>query len=89
MGSGISGIAAAELLINHHLPVVLYDGSKEKKPEEIREKSPLLEQAEIYTGCLPTHVILDCDIAILSPGVPLDIPDVERMKVSDHPHNSK
>ncbi len=80
MGSGISGIAAAELLINHHLPVVLYDGSKEKKPEEIREKSPLLEQAEIYTGCLPTHVILDCDIAILSPGVPLDIPDVERMK---------
>ena len=80
VGSGISGIAAAKLLMNRHLPVVLYDSKEEKKPEEIREKSPLLEQAEIYTGRLPDHVISGCDIAVLSPGVPLDIPDVERMK---------
>lgn len=79
-GSGLSGIAAAELLVNHHLPVVLYDGKEDMEPEEIRQKSPLLEKVEIYTGRLPEQVLLDCNTAILSPGVPLDSPDVERMK---------
>lgn len=80
VGAGISGIAATELLIKHNVSVILYDAKEEQKPEEIRKKSPILAEVELVLGELPETIIEQCDIAILSPGVPIDIPIVERMK---------
>lgn len=80
VGTGISGIAAAELLVKKNLEVLLYDGNEALKETEIREKSPLLEKVEIILGELAEEKIEDCDIAVLSPGVPTDIPVVERMR---------
>lgn len=80
VGTGISGIAAAELLVKKNLNVVLYDGNEELKEQEIREKSPLLEKVDIVLGTLTTEQIKDCDIAVLSPGVPTDSPVVNTMR---------
>ena len=80
VGTGISGIAATELLVKKNLEVLLYDGNGELKEQEIREKSPLLAQVEIVLGELSEEKIKSCDIAVLSPGVPTDIPVVNQMR---------
>lgn len=80
MGTGISGIAAAELLTSHKFPVVLYDGKAEQEVDAVREKSPALKETAIFLGELPEQVMTDCDIAVLSPGVPTDSPVVTRMR---------
>ena len=79
-GTGLSGIAAAELLIGHDFPVILYDGNEKLSESDIRRKSAVLNETEIILGTLPKHVLCDCDIAVLSPGVPTDLPVVETMR---------
>lgn len=79
-GTGLSGIAAAELLVRHSFSVTLYDGNDKQEKEAIWEKSPLLKDTEIILGTLPESVIADCDIAVLSPGVPTDLAEVEQMR---------
>ncbi len=79
-GAGLSGIAAAELLISHGFSVILYDGNDKQHWEDIRKKSPMLKDTEIVLGTLPERVIADCDIAVLSPGVPTDLAEVEQMR---------
>lgn len=80
VGTGISGIAATELLVKKNLEVLLYDGNEALEEQEIREKSPLLKEVEIVLGTLPETKINSCDIAVLSPGVPTDIPVVLQMR---------
>ncbi|MCI8483042.1 MAG: UDP-N-acetylmuramoyl-L-alanine--D-glutamate ligase [Lachnospiraceae bacterium] len=82
MGTGISGIAAAELLAGHKFPVILYDEKETQTQAAVREKSPFLKNVEILLGELPDQVLKSCDIAILSPGVPIDIPVVKRMQAA-------
>lgn len=82
VGTGISGIAASELLVKHGYPVILYDGNEKLDEEEIRGKAKELNSVEIILGTLPETVINSCDIAVLSPGVPVDIPVVEHMRTA-------
>ncbi|MEY8391485.1 UDP-N-acetylmuramoyl-L-alanine--D-glutamate ligase [Lachnospiraceae bacterium] len=79
-GTGLSGIAAAELLVSHNLAVVLYDGNEKLAESEIRQKSERLKDIEIVLGALPAEVMCSCDITVLSPGVPTDLPVVEEMR---------
>lgn len=79
-GTGISGIAAAELLKKENLEVVLYDGNAALDAETVRTKSDLLAEVPILLGELPEEELKEIDIAVLSPGVPTDLPVVERMK---------
>ena len=48
VGSGISGIAAAELLLEKNANVVLFDGNKELDRTEHREKHPVFADVKIY-----------------------------------------
>ena len=80
VGTGISGIAAAELLVGQGLETVLYDGNPEARAEELREKSPMLGQVELKTGQLPEETLAEYDIAVFSPGVPTDIPLALKMQ---------
>jgi UDP-N-acetylmuramoylalanine--D-glutamate ligase len=82
VGAGISGVAAAELLIRRGRPVILYDGKEGLDIEEVRKKSPFLEQVEVLAGELPKEAVEACDVAVLSPGVPMDIPAVEQMRAA-------
>ncbi len=79
-GAGLSGIAAAKLLLHRGYPVVLYDGNGKQGREDILAKAPALKDAEIVLGELPDAVMEGCSIAVLSPGVPTDLAEVGRMR---------
>ncbi len=74
VGTGISGIAATELLIDRCKKVYLYDGNAELEEAKIRDKSEKLNHVEIILGELPAEVFESLTLAVLSPGVPLDSP---------------
>ncbi len=79
-GSGISGIGAVKLLEKHGADVILYDGNDKLDPEKIREKLEEGCKAEIIFGSLPEEILAELDLAVLSPGVPTDLPIVNAMR---------
>ena len=79
-GAGISGIGAAELLLGVPTQVILYDGNKDLKEEDIRAKLPESEYLSVILGELSDEVISGLDLVILSPGVPTDLPVVNRLR---------
>lgn len=84
-GSGISGIGAAKLLQAVGARVVLYDGNEKLKKEGLQKKLPKGSACEIVLGELSDEVISTLDLAVMSPGVPLDIAPVERMRAAGVP----
>ena len=74
VGTGVSGIAATDLLVEVGANVVLFDGNKELVPEEIRGKLKNTKGVEIVLGELPKECIDSLDCVVISPGVPIDNP---------------
>ncbi len=79
-GLGISGIGAAGLLEEQGAEVLLYDGNEKLKEEEVRNKLEDGSKARIIIGGFPEELLDTLDIVILSPGVPADLPLVNRMR---------
>lgn len=79
-GTGISGIAAVKLLEDAGAVPVLFDGNTQLKEEDIRAKLPEGSNTEILLGDLADEQIQSLDLVVLSPGVPTDIPLVNRMR---------
>lgn len=79
-GTGISGIAAAKLLKQQGIHVILYDGNEALDVARVREQSAALSQVPILLGELKEESLAEIDIAVLSPGVPTDLPLVNRMR---------
>ena len=80
VGSGISGIGAMTLLNKLGAEIVLFD--EKLSVEELKQKVPAGVEAACYSGELPES-IMDAEgieIAVLSPGVPTDIPMVNLMR---------
>ena len=77
-GSGISGEAAAVLLNRKGAYVVLYDGNEKLDAEKIKEKMP--ENVRVVLGAFPEKLLDGLDLMVMSPGVPTDLPIVEKMK---------
>ena len=84
-GSGISGIGAAVLLGKMGAQTVIYDGNRKLTPEDVLAKLPEGTKAEVVIGDLPDELLEQVDLAVLSPGVPTDIPDVVRIKEKNIP----
>lgn len=80
VGSGISGIAATELLKKKGCEVVLYDGNASLDIEALKEKAPVFRDVSIILGDLPEEQMERIDLAVLSPGVPTDLPFVNSMR---------
>lgn len=80
IGSGISGIGALRLLEQWKAQVVLYDSREGLSPEELRAKLPEDSGAVCITGELPQETENWVETLVLSPGVPTDIPLVQRMQ---------
>ena len=72
IGTGISGIGAAELLFRAGAIPVLYDENEKAKEAEVKEKLPEGVQAAVFIGKLPESVIKETALAVPSPGVPVD-----------------
>ncbi len=80
VGTGLSGIAAAGLLLEKGLDVILYDGNEKLCEADIRAKSEKFEKLPIVIGKLNEELMMQCSIAVLSPGVPTDLPFVEQLR---------
>lgn len=80
IGAGISGISACELLLNNNENVTLYDGNANIDKEKIVSENPFMERVQIILGDVDFSFVKDYDKAVLSPGVPLDIDIVKRIK---------
>lgn len=80
VGTGISGIAAAELLLQKGVKTYLYDGNAALDVQAFRNKNIKLEEVPLFLERIPTEILREIDIAVMSPGVPLDILLVEELK---------
>ena len=88
-GSGISGEAAAVLLDRKGADIVLYDGNEKLDADRI--KSEISEKAaqdgghptgtvSVVLGEFPETMLDELDLTVMSPGVPTDLPVVEKMR---------
>lgn len=82
VGTGISGIAACELLLSKGIDTTLFDGNKELDLDKLYEKSACLKNVPIILGELEKKDMEAFDVCVLSPGVPTDIPMVNDMRAS-------
>lgn len=80
VGTGISGIAAAELLLTKGADIYLYDGNASLDVASLMEKNPKLSGVTVLLETVPTDVLDKIDIAVLSPGVPTDLPLVDTFR---------
>ncbi len=80
VGTGVSGIAAAKLLIDEGIDIVLFDGNKELDTEALYRKCEELRGISLVLGELSDELMNSLDVAVLSPGVPTDLPMVNAMR---------
>jgi len=75
-GSGISGIAAAKLLLAKGGEVVLYDGNEKLDAEKIKKNFDEDAKVSVVLGELKRTDLLGVELSVISPGIPLDAPFV-------------
>ena len=79
IGAGKSGIAAADLLSTQNAEIILYDDKKVEE-DDIRSKLDAGFKGKIISEKLPEGIEKELDYLVLSPGVPIDLPIVERIR---------
>lgn len=79
-GLGKSGIGAGALLEKRGAAVILYDGNPNLDTEAVRRKVGEGSSARIIAGAFPEELLDELDLVVLSPGVPTDLPVIERMR---------
>ena len=75
-GTGLSGTAAARLVLDRGGEVVLYDGNASLKEEEIKAKFDKEAKVSVVLGEIKRSDILGVELCIISTGIPLDSPFV-------------
>lgn len=75
-GTGISGIAAAKLLLEMGGEVVLYDGNTGLDPDVIRANFKEDASVLVLLGDLKRSDLLGVEMCVISPGISLDSPFV-------------
>ncbi len=74
VGTGISGIGALKALSTVQADCILFDGNEKLTKEDIVKKIPEECRAEICIGKIPEDILHKLDMAVVSPGVPVDSP---------------
>ncbi|MCB6607621.1 UDP-N-acetylmuramoyl-L-alanine--D-glutamate ligase [[Clostridium] symbiosum] len=75
-GTGISGIAAAKLLLAKGGEVVLYDGNEKLDAEKIKKNFDEDAKVTLVLGELKRTDLLGVELSVISPGIPMDAPFV-------------
>ncbi len=84
-GTGISGIAAAGLLLGKGASVILYDENVSLDQAKIMSQFEGAALPELVIGELPAECIGGLDLAVLSPGVPTDVANVTALREAGVP----
>ena len=77
-GAGISGIGAVKLLSTVTDKIILYDGNTNIDIDELQAKTE--STCNIVLGALRQDIVEQTDIAVLSPGVPVDKAEVVALR---------
>mgnify|MGYP001055010515 CR=1 FL=1 len=85
VGTGVSGIGSAGLLERVGARVVIYDGNGKLDKNAVLAKLPTETEAEIVIGELTDDVLCETELAVISPGVPIDSPVVRRFEEAKIP----
>lgn len=78
VGSGISGIAAAKLLLHKNAKVTLYDSNESLDKEKIIER--IGAPVDLICGEFTDKLAENTELLVLSPGVPTDLPFILKLK---------
>lgn len=84
VGAGISGLGAVHLLNQAGAEVILYDSNEKLDGAAIREQLGK-DRATVLIGPLEENTIRSLDLAVVSPGVPVDSLLVERIRSAQIP----
>lgn len=84
-GAGISGIGSAKLLEEAGALPVIFDGNTKLTPADVLAKLSAGTKAQAVIGELDGDLLDTIDLAVLSPGVPTDIPQVEMIRKAKIP----
>ena len=90
-GLGISGEAAAGLLLREGASVTVYDGNEKLDAEKTAEKilaglnGEGKDRLKIVLGAFTDELIEGIDLTVMSPGVPTDLPAVDKMREKNIP----
>ncbi len=79
-GSGISGIGACRLLEQVGKSVILYDGNTSLDKDAMKAQLEKDTNIEIILGELHEEVMDVLELVVMSPGVPTDLPVVNKMR---------
>lgn len=79
-GTGVSGAAACALLKEEGAHIILFEGDQKAQEKELRAKSPSFDNVEILIGDIPEVIMGVLDMAVLSPGIPTDLPIVKALQ---------
>ena len=80
VGAGISGLAAAKLLLQKGKEVVIFDGKSDLDVAKVKKNNPQINEVEFILGELEDARIGEFTTAVLSPGVPCDLPMVNKLR---------
>lgn len=80
VGTGVSGIAAIRLLAAKGAKPVVLEGNEKADREQVVSRIPEGIGYDLIIGNLPEEVMDTLDLAVLSPGVPTDLPFVIKLQ---------
>ncbi|NLP34387.1 MAG: UDP-N-acetylmuramoyl-L-alanine--D-glutamate ligase [Clostridiales bacterium] len=84
-GAAKSGISATKLLQKLEAFVILYDSNTKLEVRDFEGKFDTQENFMLITGKLSEGIMDALDLVVLSPGIPIDLPEVELLKEKNIP----
>ncbi|WP_036608709.1 UDP-N-acetylmuramoyl-L-alanine--D-glutamate ligase [Oribacterium sp. P6A1] len=85
LGTGKSGICAARQILSLGGHVVLYDSNKELDKLKVLKNFNKKDKITVIVGDLGMSDLIQVDLAVISPGIPLDKPFVKLIQAANIP----
>ena len=79
-GLGKSGIAAGALLKKMGCMVCLFDGNEKFDRSAWEKTYPVFSDCPLWIGELPDAAVQEMELAVVSPGIPLDTPVILKLQ---------
>lgn len=84
-GTGKSGIAAARQLLSLGGQVILFDSNEKLDQKKLKREFKKTDKLTLRLGALKQEDLFNCDLAVISPGIPLDRPFVREIQAAKIP----
>ncbi|HAT02684.1 MAG TPA: UDP-N-acetylmuramoyl-L-alanine--D-glutamate ligase, partial [Oribacterium sp.] len=85
LGTGKSGIAAAKQILSLGGEVILFDSNKELDTVKLLKNFKKKDKVSVVLGELTQAILWSVDLAVISPGIPLDKPFVRMIDAAKVP----